>query len=70
MLAIFKRELKAYFQTPLGYIFMSLFLLIAGILFVLGNKAVEGWDGLQTRPTRHLCLTVPGARTPVAARGR
>jgi ABC-2 type transport system permease protein len=37
MVAIFKRELKAYFQTPLGYIFMSLFLLIAGILFVLGN---------------------------------
>ena len=37
MLAIFKRELKAYFQTPIGYIFMSLFLLVAGILFILGN---------------------------------
>jgi ABC-2 type transport system permease protein len=37
MLAIFKRELKAYFQTPIGYIFMSLFLLISGILFTLGN---------------------------------
>lgn len=37
MLAIYKRELKAYFQTPIGYIFMSLFLLISGILFTLGN---------------------------------
>ena len=37
MLAIYKRELKSYFQTPIGYIFMSLFLLISGILFVLGN---------------------------------
>ena len=37
MLAIYKRELKTYFQTPIGYVFMSLFLLISGILFVLGN---------------------------------
>ena len=37
MLAIYKRELKTYFQTPIGYIYMSLFLLISGILFVLGN---------------------------------
>ena len=33
--AIFKRELKTYFQTPIGYIFSSLFLLISGILFSL-----------------------------------
>jgi ABC-2 type transport system permease protein len=37
MLAIFKREMKTYLQTPIGYIFSSLFLLVAGILFVLSN---------------------------------
>ncbi len=37
MLAIYKRELKTYFQTPIGYIFLSLFLLISGLLFTLGN---------------------------------
>ena len=37
MLAIFKREFRSYFQTPIGYIFLSLFLLISGILFTLGT---------------------------------
>jgi gliding motility-associated transport system permease protein len=37
MIAIFKRELKAYFLSPIGYIFMSLFLLVGGVLFSFGN---------------------------------
>ncbi len=37
MFAIYKRELKTYFQTPIGYIYLSLFLLISGILFTLSN---------------------------------
>ena len=37
MIAILKRELKAYFLTPIGYIFMSLFLLVGGVLFAFGN---------------------------------
>jgi ABC-2 type transport system permease protein len=37
MLAVFKREFKSYFQNPNGYIFMSIFLLISGILFANGN---------------------------------
>jgi len=37
MFAIYKRELKTYFQTPIGYIYLSLFLLISGLLFVLGT---------------------------------
>jgi ABC-2 type transport system permease protein len=34
--AIFKRELRSYFLTPLGYVFLGLFLLIAGIFFAFG----------------------------------
>lgn len=35
--AIIHRELKNYFQTPLGYIFMGLFLIVAGFFFAYGN---------------------------------
>ena len=37
MFAIFKRELKAYFDTPIGYIYMGLFLLISGVFFFFDN---------------------------------
>ena len=37
MFAIYKRELKTYFQTPIGYIYMSIFLLLSGIFFTVGN---------------------------------
>jgi ABC-2 type transport system permease protein len=37
MIAIFKRELKAYFLTPIGYLYMGFFLLITGIFFTFGN---------------------------------
>jgi len=33
MLAIFKKELKTYFLTPSGWIFLAVFLLISGILY-------------------------------------
>ena len=37
MVAIMIREFRTYFQTPLGYIFMGLFLLVAGFFFTFGN---------------------------------
>jgi ABC-2 type transport system permease protein len=37
MIAIFKREIKAYFLTPIGYLYMGLFLLLTGIFFTFGN---------------------------------
>ena len=37
MFAIFKRELRSYFQTPIGCLFMGLFLLLMGIFFSFGN---------------------------------
>jgi len=37
MWAIFRREFQAYFTTPIGYIFVGFFLLIAGIFFALTN---------------------------------
>lgn len=36
MLAIFKKEFKMYFYSPIGYIFIFVFLILASILFVFG----------------------------------
>ena len=35
MRAIWKRELQSYFFTPMGYIFIGIFLLISSVLFFL-----------------------------------
>jgi ABC-2 type transport system permease protein len=35
MSAIFKRELKSYFITPLGYVFIGVYLIFSGIFFYL-----------------------------------
>ena len=37
MFAIFKRELRSYFQTPIGFLFMGFFLLLTGIFFAWNN---------------------------------
>lgn len=33
MSAIYRRELRSYFTTPIGYIFLSVFMLFSGVLF-------------------------------------
>lgn len=37
MLAIFKRELRSYFTSPMGYIFCAVFLLVNNLFFYLMN---------------------------------
>ena len=37
MLAVFKRELKAYFSSPIGFTFVGFFILLAGIFFAISN---------------------------------
>ncbi len=37
MLAMFKKEFKGFFISPLGYVFMGVFLLISGLFFTVGN---------------------------------
>ena len=39
MLAVLKRELKAYLLSPIGYVFMGFFLLVVGLFFALTNLA-------------------------------
>lgn len=37
MLAIYKREFLSYFRSPLGYIFMAIFLCFSGVLFSIAT---------------------------------
>src|SRR5437660_11069464 len=47
--AIFRRELRGYFVTPLAYLFIVIFLVLAGVLtFFLGNFFERGQADLQS----------------------
>ena len=37
MFAVYKKELKAYFLTPIGYFYMGIFLLLTGLFFFFDN---------------------------------
>lgn len=44
MLAIWKRELQSYFYTPVGYVFMGVFLTLSGTFFymlILGSRSSD-----------------------------
>jgi ABC-2 type transport system permease protein len=53
-LAIFRRELSGYFATPLAYVFIVIFLVLAGVLtFFVGNFFERGQADLQPFFTFH-----------------
>ena len=37
MLAVLRRELRAYFVSPIGFVFVGFFILIAGVFFAISN---------------------------------
>jgi len=37
MLAVFRREIKAYFASPIGFVFVGFFILIAAVFFAISN---------------------------------
>ena len=43
MLAIFKREMRSYFTSPVGYMFCAIFFAVSGFLFML-NTVQAGED--------------------------
>src|SRR5206468_2314464 len=54
ILTIFRRELASYFATPLAYVFIVIFLVMAGVLtFFLGNFFQRGQADLQSFFTFH-----------------
>src|SRR5436190_9591826 len=54
IMTIFRRELASYFATPLAYVFIVIFLLLAGVLtFFLGSFFERGQADLQAFFTFH-----------------
>ncbi len=48
MWAVFRRELLGYFQTPVAYVFIAIFLLVSGLFtFYLGNFFERGKADLE-----------------------
>ena len=47
MFAIYKRELRSYFVTPIGYIFCGMFLLVSGLLFYFTTLANQSTQSLN-----------------------
>ncbi len=44
MFAIYKKEMRGYFTTPIGYIFMAIFLCASGFIFGLTTLQVQNAD--------------------------
>ncbi len=54
ILTIFRRELASYFATPLAYVFIVIFLVLAGVLtFFVGDFFERGQADLQSFFTFH-----------------
>ena len=48
MIAVFVRELRSYFQSVTGFMFMGFFLLMTGIFFTLSNLVGAGSSDFRT----------------------
>ena len=55
MRAVYQRELSSYFLTPLGYIYISIFLAISSLIFGLNNVSSLSSD-LRLFLHDELCL--------------
>ena len=58
MLAIYKREMKAYFITPLGYVFLGVFLLVSGFVFCFTTLYQLTSDLTEYFSTMLLCFII------------
>ena len=44
MLAVFKRDLRAYFTSPIGYVFIAVFLVLSNLFFYMYNILQQSSD--------------------------
>jgi len=61
MLAVYKRELRAYFTSSTGFIFMGFFLLLAGFFFAMTNifRASPNYNAVLGEITFIFLIVVP-----------
>jgi ABC-2 type transport system permease protein len=51
MFAIFKKEVRSYFYSPIAYVLIGLFVLLVSAFFYLGNIKSQSADFTQVLPT-------------------
>ena len=61
MNAVFKRELRAYFSSPMGYVFVGIFMLVLGLVFLIGNINGDGYNS-----NANFAMTLGTMATPFA----
>ena len=61
MNAVFKRELRAYFSSPMGYVFVGIFMLVLGLIFLIGNINGDGYNS-----NANFAMTLGTMATPFA----
>lgn len=61
MKAVFKREFRAYFQSPVAYVAIGAFFFVAALLYVLGNLLIGDGDfvNILSNLTFALIVIVP-----------
>ncbi len=61
MFAVFRRELKAYFISPIGFTFVGFFILITGVFFALSNllSGSPAYTGMLSSLTFIFLFLVP-----------
>ena len=58
MFAIYKRELRSYFVSPIGYIFIAVFLCVSGIIFSMCTLSQGANSSVGTYFIMLLCLFI------------
>ena len=59
MIAVFKRELKSYLSSPVGYSFLFIFLLVTGFFFWVNNIVANSTDTIgYFAYTRYLLIVI------------
>ena len=58
MLAIYKRELRSYFVTPIGYIFVAVYLIVSGIIFSICTISAGSGSSVATYFTMLLYMFI------------
>ncbi len=62
MKAIFKREFNAYFTSPIGYVFVGVFMLLSGIFFGI-TMFVQGYGNIDM--VLPMCIMILVLITPI-----
>ena len=66
MLAIYKKELGSYFRNPLGYVFVSVYLVASALIFCYTTFKAKSYD--TSKYFALIAMVVNSVHTPTATK--